>query len=124
VTLPSASETMPSTVPMVTHVPHFFASCRKAWVSFSGWTWAVVSELDILYTNPNSISPKCAFRHGLLRVAQVSPLVFRLGTWGVIFWVGPNRELYTSEKQQDTPGPPLPVSLSWLECSHKGMWVL
>jgi len=33
------------------------------------------------------------------------------------------RKLYTGEKQKDTQGSPLLIGQSWLECSHKEMWV-
>jgi len=36
----------------------------------------------------------------------------------------PNREIVHQQETKDTPGMPFPVSLSWLECTKKEMWVL
>jgi len=49
---------------------------------------------------------------------------FSYGDLGIFPEGGQTEKLYTSEKQKDTPGRPLPISLLWLECSHKEMWVL
>jgi len=51
-------------------------------------------------------------------------LVFHMGTWGFFPGGGQTKNLYPSENQKDTPGTPLQISLVWLECSHKEMWVL
>jgi len=45
------------------------------------------------------------------------------GDLGIPLGEAKERQLYTSEIQRDTPGTPLPISLSWLECSHKDIRV-
>ena len=48
VTSPSLLEVMPSTVPIVSCAPLSCEASKSAFVSFSGWTWAVVSSVAIL----------------------------------------------------------------------------
>jgi len=43
------------------------------------------------------------------------------GDMGISLWGRPNREIV---HQRETPGTPLSISLSWLECPHKETWVL
>jgi len=51
-------------------------------------------------------------------------LIFHMGTWGFPLGEAKQRELYISQETTDTLGTPLPISLKWLECSHKEMWDL
>jgi len=53
-------------------------------------------------------------------------LVFHMGTWGFPLggWGGgANRGIVHRRERKDAPGTPLPISLSWLECSHKEVGV-
>jgi len=50
--------------------------------------------------------------------------IFHMGTWGILPGGGQTEKPDTSEKQKDTAGAPLPISLPWLAISHKEMWVL
>jgi len=46
------------------------------------------------------------------------------GDLGIFLGGGQQRNLYISGETTDTLGTPLPISLKWLECSHKEMWDL
>jgi len=54
----------------------------------------------------------------------VQLLVSHMGTWGFSLGEAKQRNLYISGETADTLGTPLPISLKWLECSHKEMWDL
>jgi len=54
----------------------------------------------------------------------VQLLVFHMGTWGFSLGEANQRNLYISREKTDTLGTPLPISLKWLECSHKETWDL
>jgi len=46
-------------------------------------------------------------------------MVFRMGTWEFLSEGDQTEKLYTSQKVAEKGlGTPLPIDLSWLECSH------
>jgi len=56
----------------------------------------------------------------LKELVMVSPY----GDLGIFHGGAKQRKLYISQEPTDTLGTPLPISLKWLECSHKEMWDL
>jgi len=105
------------------------------WKEWDALTHVVVREAGHMVPRDDPITSQVTFPYPLFKLYGecswmlcgrfgVGLLVFHMGTWGPFPGEGDTEKLYTCEKQKDTPGTPLPVSLSWLECCHKELWIL